>query len=138
MEKEYKQVQLGVDSILGTKTLIRRKRKSVLDKKRELFFNVILMMEELFVRQNLVYADLNLDFSNYDEKFFTIIDMLLYMNFGKQCMELIGFYLYDRVNADGTINALIINDDEELFLNNPTDLWNLMCKVNPKIDEQNI
>ena len=57
MEKEYKQVQLGVDSILGTKTLIRRKRKSVLDKKRELFFNVILMMEELFVRQNLVYAD---------------------------------------------------------------------------------
>jgi hypothetical protein len=138
MEKEYKQVQLGVDEILGTKTLIRRKRKSVLDKKRELFFNVIVMMEELFVRQNLVYADLNLDFSNYDEKFFTIIDMLLYMNFGKQCMELIAFYLYDRVNADGTINALIINDDEELFLNNPTDLWNLMCKVNPKIDEQNI
>ena len=138
MEKEYKQVQLGVDSILGTKTLIRRKRKSVLDKKRELFFNVIVMMEELFVRQNLVYADLNLDFSNYDEKFFTIIDMLLYMNFGKQCMELIRFYLYDRVNADGTINALLVNDEEELFLNNPTDLWNLMCKVNPKIDEQNI
>ena len=92
-------------------------------------------MEELFVRQNLVYADLNLDFTNYDEKFFTIIDMLLYMNFGKQCMELIGFYLYDRVNADGTINPLLINDDEELVLNNPTDLWNLMCKVNPKIDE---
>ena len=135
MEKEYKQVQLGVDEILGTKTLIRRKRKSVLDKKRELFFNVIVMMEELFVRQNLVYADLNLDFTNYDEKFFTIIDMLLYMNFGKQCMELIAFYLYDRVNADGTINPLLINDDEELVLNNPTDLWNLMCKVNPKIDE---
>lgn len=135
MEKEYKQVQLGVDEILGTKTLIRRKRKSVLDKKRELFFNVIVMMEEIFVRQNLVYADLNLDFTNYDEKFFTIIDMLLYMNFGKQCMELIAFYLYDRVNADGTINPLLINDDEELILNNPTDLWNLMCKVNPKIDE---
>jgi len=135
MEKEYKQVQLGVDEILGTKTLIRRKRKSVLDKKRELFFNVIVMMEEIFVRQNLVYADLNLDFTNYDEKFFTIIDMLLYTNFGKQCMELIAFYLYDRVNADGTINPLLINDDEELVLNNPTDLWNLMCKVNPKIDE---
>ena len=135
MEKEYKQVQLAVDDILGTKTLIRRKRKSVLDKKRELFFNVIVMMEEIFVRQNLVYADLNLDFTNYDEKFFTIIDMLLYMNFGKQCMELIAFYLYDRVNADGTINPLLINDDEELVLNNPTDLWNLMCKVNPKIDE---
>lgn len=138
MEKEYKQVQLAVDEILGTKTLIRRKRKSVLDKKRELFFNVIVMMEEIFVRQNLVYADLNLDFTNYDEKFFTIIDMLLYMNFGKQCMELIGFYLYDRVNADGTMNPIIVNDKDEVILHNPTDLWNLMCKVNPKIDEQAI
>ena len=135
MEKEYKQVQLAVDDILGTKTLIRRKRKSVLDKKRELFFNVITMMEEIFVRQNIVYADLNLDFTNYDEKFFTVIDMLLYMNFGKQCMELIGFYLYDRVNADGTLNALLVNDKDEVILNSPTDLWNLMCRVNPKIDE---
>jgi hypothetical protein len=138
MEKEYKQVQLAVDEILGTKTLIRRKRKSVIDKKRELFFNVIVMMEEIFVRQNIVYADLNLDFTNYDEKFFTIIDMLLYMNFGKDCMELIGFYLYDRVNADGTMNPIIVNDKEEVILHNPTDLWNLMCKVNPKIDEQAI
>lgn len=135
MEKEYKQVQLGVDEILGTKTLIRRKKKSVSDKKRELFFNVIVTMEEMFVRQNLVYSDLNLDFSNYDEKFFTVIDMLLYMNFGKQCMELIAFYLYDRVNSDGTLNALLVNDKEEVILNSPTDLWNLMCRVNPKIDE---
>lgn len=135
MEKEYKQVQLGVDEILGTKTLIRRKKKSVSDKKRELFFNVIVTMEEMFVRQNLVYSDLNLDFSNYDEKFFAVIDMLLYMNFGKQCMELIAFYLYDRVNSDGTVNALLVNDKEEVILNSPTDLWNLMCRVNPKIDE---
>jgi hypothetical protein len=135
MEKEYKQVQFGVDEILGTKTLIRRKKKSVSDKKRELFFNVITTMEEMFVRQNLVYSDLNLDFSNYDEKFFSVIDMLLYMNFGKQCMELIAFYLYDRINADGTVNGLIVNDKDEVILNSPTDLWNLMCRVNPKIDE---
>lgn len=135
MEREYKQVQFAVDDILGTKTLIRRKKKSVSDKKRELFFNVMTTMEELFVRQNLVYSDLNLDFSNYDEKFFSIIDMLLYMNFGKQCMELIAFYLYDRINTDGTVNGLIVNDKDEVILNSPMDLWNLMCRVNPKIDE---
>ena len=135
MEKEYKQVQFAVDEILGTKTLIRRKKKSTSDKKRELFFNVITMLEEIHIRQNLVYADLDLDLSNYDEKFFTVIDMLLYMNFGKQCMELISFYLYDRVAADGTINPVIVNDTEEVLLSSPYDLWNLMYKVNPKIDE---
>lgn len=135
MEKEYKQVQFGIDDILGTKTLIRRKKKSASDKKRELFFNTITSLEELIVRQNLVYADLDLDFSNYDEKFFNVIDMLIFMNFGKQGMELIGFYLYDRLNGDGTQNPIIVNDTEEVFLNNPYDLWNLICKINPKIDE---
>ena len=111
MEKDFKQIQLGVDSILGTKTLIRRKRKSNSDKKREIFFNLINSIDELTVRQNLMYADLNLDFSNYDEKFFTVIDALLYMHFGKQCMEVISFYLYERLNADGTMNCKKIMDN---------------------------
>jgi len=135
MEKEYKQIQFGVDDILGTKTLIRRKKKSASDKKRELFFNIITTLEELIVRQNLVYADLDLDFSNYNEKFFNVIDMLIFMNFSKQGMDLISFYLYDRLNADGTQNSIVINDTEEIFLNNSYDLWNLICKINTNIDE---
>ena len=135
MEKDFKQIQLGVDSIIGTKTLIRRKRKSNSDKKRELFFSLINNIDELTVRQNLMYADLNLDFSNYDEKFFTVIDALLYMHFGKQCMEVISFYLYERLNADGTMNAIITEDETEIILNSPYELWNLLCQVNPKLDE---
>jgi len=135
MEKDFKQIQLGVDSILGTKTLIRRKRKSNSDKKREAFYNLINSIDELNVRQNLMYADLNLDFSNYDEKFFTVIDTLLFMNFGKECMEVISFYLYERVNADGTLNAILDEEDQEIILNNPYELWNLLCQINTKLDE---
>ena len=135
MEKDFKQIQLGVDSILGTKTLIRRKRRSNSDKKREMFYNLMNSIEELNVRQNLMYADLNLDFSNYDEKFFTVIDALLFMHFGKDCMEVLSFYLYERVNADGTLNAILDDNDQEIILNNPYELWNLLCQINPKLDE---
>ena len=135
MEKDFKQIQLGVDSILGTKTLIRRKRRSNSDKKREMFYNLVNSIEELNVRQNLMYADLNLDFSNYDEKFFTVIDALLFMHFGKECMEVISFYLYERVNADGTLNAILDEEDQEIILNNPYELWNLLCQLNTKLDE---
>jgi len=135
MEKDFKQIQLGVDSILGTKTLIRRKRRSNSDKKREMFYNLMNSIEELNVRQNLMYADLNLDFSNYDEKFFTVIDALLFMHFGKECMEVISFYLYERVNADGTLNAILDEEDQEIILNNPYELWNLLCQLNTKLDE---
>jgi len=135
MEKDFKQIQLGVDSIIGTKTIIRRKRKNNSDKKRELFFNMINAIEELNVRQNIMYGDLSIDFADYDEKFFNVIDMLIYMHFGKQCTELIGFYLYERTNVDGTINPVMLDNDEELILETPYDLWNLLCKINPKIDE---
>jgi len=135
MEKDFKQIQLGVDAILGTKTLIRRKRKSNSDKKREMFYNLMNSIEELNVRQNLMYADLNLDFSNYDEKFFTVIDALLFMHFGKECMEVISFYLYERVNADGTLNPILDEEDQEIILNNPYELWNLLCQINTKLDE---
>jgi len=92
-------------------------------------------IEELNVRQNLMYADLNLDFSNYDEKFFTVIDALLFMHFGKDCMEVISFYFYERVNADGTLNAILDEEDKEIILNNPYELWNLLCQLNTKLDE---
>jgi hypothetical protein len=134
MEKDYKQIQLGVESIINTKTLIRRRKKSSSDKKRETFFTLITSIEELNVRQNIMYADLSLDFSNYDEKFFTVIDTLLYLHFGTQCTDVIGFYLYDRFNSDGSVNPLIVNDTEEVFLNTPYDLWNMMCQINPKLD----
>lgn len=135
MEKAFKQIQLGVDSIINTKTIIRRKKKSTSDKKRELFFNLINNIEELNVRQNIMYADLDLDFANYDEKFFAVIDTLLYMNFGTQCTDVIGFYLYERINPDGSMNPLIVNDKDEVFLNNPYELWNLLCQINPKLHE---
>jgi hypothetical protein len=135
MDSEYKQIQLGIDSILNTKTFIRRKKKAQSDKKRELFHQVINGIDELNNRQTIMYADLDLDFSNYDEKYFAIIDSLLYINFGKECMDLIGFYLYDRINIDGTINPLIINDSEELIITNPYELWNLLCQINPKLSE---
>jgi hypothetical protein len=135
MEKDFRQIQLGVESIIGTKAVVRRKRRSTSDKKREMFYNVITSLEEIIVRQNILYADIDVDFSSYDEKFFTIIDSLIYMNFGKQCAEVIAFYLYDRLNPDGTMNPLIVNEKEELVLNNPYELWNLLCQLNSKLDE---
>lgn len=133
---EFKQIQLGVESIINTKATIRRKKRSSSDKKREIFFNLIMNLEELIVRQNIMYSDLNLDFSNYDEKFFTVIDTLLYLNYDQACTDVIAFYLYDRVNPnDGSINPMIVNDTEEVYLNNPYDLWNLLCQINPKLHE---
>jgi hypothetical protein len=135
MEKDFKGIQTGVETILNAKTVVRRKRRTESEKKKELFNALVNVLEEIRVRQALMYADLSLDFSTYDEKYLSAIDILLHMRFGPKCADVIAFYLYDRLNQDGTINPLIVNGQHEVMLNNPYDLWDFLKKVNPKIDE---
>ncbi len=135
MEKDFKGIQTGVETILNAKTVVRRKRRTESEKKKELFNALMNALEEIRVRQALMYADLSLDFSTYDEKFLSAIDILLHMRFGPKCADIIAFYLYDRLNQDGTVNPLIVNGQHEVVLNNPYDLWDFLKKVNPKIDE---
>jgi hypothetical protein len=135
MEKDFKGIQTGVETILNAKTVVRRKRRTESEKKKELFNALMNVLEEIRVRQALMYADLSLDFSTYDEKYLSAIDILLHMRFGPKCADIIAFYLYDRLNQDGTVNPLIVNGQHEVMLNNPYDLWDFLKQVNPKIDE---
>jgi hypothetical protein len=134
-QNEFRQIQNAVDKLLNVKTIAKRKKKGDSDKKRELFFQIIQNIEEIHVRQNLLYADIKVDFGNYDEPFFTIIDQLIELHFGPKSAHLIGFYLYDRMNADGSINALLTDDGHELFLQDAYQLWELLKAVNPKLAE---
>jgi len=134
-ENKFREIQNAVDQLLNVKSIAKRKKKSDNDKKREMFFHIIQNVEEINVRQTLLYADMRVDFSTYDEKFFTIIDSLIEMSFGKQCSDLIGFYLYDRFAPDGSMNAILTEDGRELFLNDPYELWDLMKLINKKIGE---
>jgi hypothetical protein len=135
MVEDYKEIKRAVDEILKTSSVIRRKKRNESDKKRELFMYIVNSIEQLNIRGTLAFADLQLDMEKYDEKFFEVIDSLIYISFGKECSELIGFYLWNRVNPDGTINPILDEEGVEIFLETPYDLYNLLLKINPKIDE---
>jgi hypothetical protein len=135
MADDFKEIQIAVDNMLNVKSYVRRKRKTQSDKKKEMFVQIVNSMDEIFVRQNLMYADMDVDMFKYDEKFLGIIDAMIYLHFGDVCSEMIAFYLYDRVNPDGTLNPILDENDSEIILQNPYDLWNLLTMINPKIQE---
>lgn len=132
---KFREIQNAVDHLLNVKSVAKRKKKNENDKKREIFFQLINSIDQINVRQALLFADLRVDFSTYDEKFFEVIDGLIQMSFGKQCADLIGFYLYDRFNVDGSMNPILTEDGRELYLNDPYELWDLMKLINKKIIE---
>ena len=135
MAEDFKEIQTAVDGILNVKSYVRRKKRTELDKKKEMFVQMMNSMEEITIRQAQMFADMEIDTFKYDEKFLSIIDLMYYLHFGEACAELIAFYLYDRKNQDGTLNALVDQTGHEIILENPYDLWNLMLTINPKIQE---
>lgn len=130
---EYKNIQQSVDSMLGVTSVIKRRRKNETDKKKELFAQMINTLEEAVVKSTIAYTDLDLDLSRYDERFFIVIDILVYLGFGENCAELISYYVWERYAPDGSIIPIVDTEGHEIFLNSPYDLWDLMCSINPTI-----
>lgn len=135
MEPDFGEIQTAVNEILNIKSLIRKKKKTQTEKKKELFVMIINSIEQIINRQNLMYADFNLDLSKYDEGFFDIIDALLVLHFSKDGVELVEYYLWERLTPDGDINPLIDSDGNEVFLETAEDLWNLLILVDPNVKE---
>jgi hypothetical protein len=135
MEQGLTQIQLAINNILNVKSLIRRKKKTQSDKRKELFVSIINSIEQIINRQTLMYADLQLDFANYDEAFLDTIDALIILHFGKEGAEVVGYYLWERINPDGSINPLLDENDNVILLETASDLWNLLLKLNPKHDD---
>lgn len=134
--EQYKELKIAIDSILNTSSIIRRRKRSESDKKMELFKQVINGLEEIQARAYIASYELNIDMNNYDEKFLEIIDALIYMNYGKDCYQLVSFYLFERINPEtGAVNPVLIEETgEEVYLETPYDLYNLMRRINPKIE----
>ena len=126
MEENIDDAKKSIDLILGSDTTLTRRKKTQTDVTRELFNKVIINLEQANTRSFILENDFKLDLNKYDDIFYDAIDNLLIMHFGKEASELIFFYLYDRINPDGSINILTDPNGNDVILQNPDDLWVLL------------
>jgi hypothetical protein len=125
-EQHAQGVKTTLETMIGTDLSLKRKKKSEYDLNKELFEKIIIALERTNIRTALVGTEFDVDLSKYDETFYEVIDNLMLMQFGKQAAEVIFFYVYERMNPDGSINELRDTNDTPIVLNNPTDLWDLI------------
>jgi hypothetical protein len=135
MEIDFSEIQVAINQILNIKSLVRKKKKTQVEKKKELFVMIINSIEQVINRQNLLYAEINLDLTKYDEAFLDIIDALVMLHFNKEGAELISYYLYERLTPDGDINPLVDPDNNEVYLETAEDLWNLLTLIDTNVKE---
>jgi hypothetical protein len=129
--KEYlEKLQHQIDQIIGIESTLKRRKKTSEDTQREIFLKIIPLLEHIVNRDVMLEADYGISTSKFNEPLFQIIDGLIYLHFGKEAGDVIMFYIYERVNPDGTINDLIGVDDVVVPLNRIEDLWELVKRIN--------
>jgi hypothetical protein len=132
MEEHTQGIKTSIESIIGSDTVLKRKKKNESDINKESFEKIILTMEEVQVRSTLLHAEFKMDMFDYEEKFYEVIDRLFTLHFGREAAEVIFFYVYERMNPDGTINQLADADGNPIQLESPSDLWELVNYMKDK------
>jgi hypothetical protein len=128
-EDSFDDIKKAVDQLLKINSTVKRKKKAYIDKQKDLFVGIMTALHAVQTRTVLSQSELKLDFSSYDEMFLQIIDSLILLHFGKEGYELISFYLYEKINPDGTVNDL--QDDEGNIIPSETaeDIWSILVKL---------
>ena len=124
-----KKLQDQMKKLIGTESTVKRRKKTKEDTHREVFLTTIPLLEHILNRGIMLESDYGFNTVMYDEPFYQIIDSLIYMHFDEDAADLIMFYLYERVNPDGTFNFVTDINGDEFSLENAEDLWILVQQI---------
>ena len=122
-----RKIQKSIDDILGAKSGLSKKRPTVKAKKRE-YFNIILNgLAHINSRSLGLKHDYKIDFIEYDDVFFSIIESLMKLHFNKSQRSIIEWFLYEKFLHDGSVLVLKHEQtNEEIPTDTPDDIWDLI------------
>jgi len=119
-------VKIAIEKILGQKTGLKRKKKTSDDQKRILFSEIIVNIMEAEDRESIMNEAFSIDMVKHNALFFDTIDALLKLLFNKEQINLINFYMYERISPEGDMLELVDLEGNELKLDTTDDLWYLL------------
>ena len=132
-EDEIKKIQKSIDDILGVESGLAKKRASFKNKKRENFNIILAGLAHLNSRSIGLKHDYHIDFMEYDEIFFSIIESLMTLHFNKEQKSIIEWFLYDKFLPTGEM--LVLSDaktGKEIPSDTPDDIWELVQQYEKK------
>ena len=110
------------------------KKKTSPFQEKELFCDVIEILEATISRSRKLYKEYGLEFQEYDENFFIIIENLFYLNYGDWKTEIISWYLWEREDDQGNIGELEYEDlstgkKRVVIVKCSEDLWDILKEI---------
>ena len=136
--ENVKKIKKYIDEILNTKSSLTAKRPVKRDRLRNLFCTMLNEIQFVNARAVGMKHDFNVDFTEYDESFFRVIESLMKLHFTEKQRSMINWWLYDKFLPSG--DMLILNDNEtheEIPTETPEDIWDLLKELKLRDEKEN-
>lgn len=117
------------ETILGTKINLEP-LKETKGSDKENFMAFIEAFEYTIAAEDDIYEMFNIDITSITTPHYMLIESLLLQLYPNQIAELILWYIYDRKDEEGNINAIEDENGNLYILKNSKDLWNFIQKFN--------
>ena len=122
----------------GKNVNIKSKQKGLSEK--DIFINVIDILDECWTRSSVLGEEFSMDMSSYDEPFYLMIENLLYIKYGEWKTDVILWWAYNRFNENEELMPIKLNDhvektEEEVFVETPEQLWEFLKRID-KLDKK--
>lgn len=113
--------------------LNKRSKKDKIISEEEMFVETIDMMSKCWERSNKLYDTFKINFLEYEEEYFRVLENFVVLKYGLWKAEIILWYIFGRVDMDGKIHTLSLQDDgdepQDIALTTTQELWDFLKKL---------
>jgi hypothetical protein len=113
--------------------LNKRSKKDKIISEEEMFVETIDMMSKCWERSNQLYDAFKINFLEYEEDYFRVLENLVVLKYGLWKAEIILWYIFGRIDMDGKVHALVLQNEgdepQNIALTTTQELWDFLKKL---------
>ena len=116
---------------------INIKRRNDEPSEKEIFLDIIQIVDDCWKRTQFMENDVLIDMSSYEESFYLVIENLIFLHYGEWKGHMILWWLFERFDEEGELLPIEVTfhankentEPEEYLVENPEQLWDLLKKI---------
>ena len=129
MKKKRKMKNLS--DLIGKGINIQESPKSAKNKEQKLFFDIIGELCQIEAKSQII-SSAGINVMEYEESFLKVIRVLLEKYYGEFKSQIIIWWVFESIDMDGEVSALIDEDEKEHIINTKEELYKFLKKYDEK------
>jgi hypothetical protein len=128
--RKKKQLKKLTD-LIGKGINIQENKKSTKLKEEQFFFDILTDLCQLEAKSQILSAA-GVNVMEYEDGFLKVINLLLEKHFGEAKAQIIMWWVFESIDMDGQVSALVDEDEKEHILKTPEELYKFLKRYDGK------